>query len=312
MLIFQSKNLSLGKYAKRHENGKPKNKVWFDVETFQKAPKMIEPDLTEDKFNACCFTLSEEDIRKLDKEDNGPINNVIAHIARHCYGAKLYDDHLGLSVEMFYVNGIRQLKGDIIQLDLKDADYYQLLLRFCVLLSTDYLEVNALNAFNTFQQKLRGFLEKLGFFTVASHELKQFKGQNVVMMSPASRGIIKVDFIDQTEFYRNFFNNIFDQKIEKEKKYVYLMVNTDTSLIKIGKSNNPLYRERTLHSQEPSVHLIALWCCNQQVEKKLHVKFSNKRVRGEWFRLTIPDLAEIEKFMNNEISSAQEFETGSH
>lgn len=76
------------------------------------------------------------------------------------------------------------------------------------------------------------------------------------------------------------------------------MVNTDTALIKIGKSNNPRYRERTLHSQEPVVHLIAVWCCDPKIEKELHTKFATKRVRGEWFRLQISDLTEIEKHMN--------------
>lgn len=261
---------------------------------------MNETDLVDQKFFKCCFTLSKEDILKLDEADNGPINNVIAGISRHCYGVRLYDDKHGLAADMFYINGTKQLKGDIITLDLRDTDYYGLLLRFCALLSDDYIDVNIVDAFNTFQQKLRGFLEKRGFFTTTSQELKPFQGKGAVMMSLAHRGIFILDVIDKKEFYQDFFNNISEQKIEKDKDYVYLMLNTDTSLIKIGKSNNPRYRERTLHSQEPSVHLIALWRCSQEVEKILHVKFNDKRVRGEWFRLTIKELTELEKFMNNE------------
>lgn len=254
--------------------------------------------MTEDKFHTCCFRLSKEDILKFDEDDNGPINNVIAGIALHCFGVKLYDDIHGLSAEMFYINGKDELRGDIIQLDVKNTNYYDLLLRFCVLLANDYEEVDALRAFNTYQQKLRDFLEKQKFFTVSSLELHQFNGQ-AVMMSSAPRGIIILDFIDPKKFYRDFFHNIADQHVEKDREYVYLMLNTDTSLIKIGKSNNPIYREKTLHSQEPSVHLIAMWCCDQIVEKRLHMKFSHKRIRGEWFRLTIPDLTEIEKIMSN-------------
>jgi len=266
---------------------------------------MVEADPTEDKFYSCCFRLSKEDILKLEKEDNGPINNVIAGISRHCYGVRLYDDHHGLSADMFYISGVKELKGDIIELNLRDANYFEMLLRFCVLLADDYGDIDALDAFNTFQQKLRGFLEKLGFFTTTSLELKRFKGKNAVMMSSAARGIFTLDLIDKTEFYRDFFNNISEQEIQKGKEYVYLMVNTDTSLIKIGKSNNPGYRERTLHSQEPTIHIIAIWCCSREVEKKLHTKFHNKRVRGEWFRLTIADLTEIEKFMTNEVSQTK-------
>jgi len=259
--------------------------------------------IEDDNFYKCCFTLGPEDIYKLDREDNGPITNVIAGIDKHCYGTKLYDDEHGVMVEMFYINGERELRGDILQLDIYDKQYYELLLRFCDMLAKDYPGVDAIGAFNTFQKKLRGFLEKLEFFTVSSLELKVFKGRHTVMMSSAKRGIIKLDFIDPKEFYRDFFDNIADNPIEKGKEYVYLMVNTDTGLIKIGKSMDPVYRERTLHSKEPTVHLIALWCCDQQIEKELHKKFHQKRVRGEWFRLTIPDLVMLEKIMISKVSS---------
>ena len=119
------------------------------------------------------------------------------------------------------------------------------------------------------------------------------------MMTASKRGFLKIDFIDKKKFYRNYFNDIYLCKIEKGKDYIYLMVNTETSLIKIGKSNNPRYRERTLHSQEPTVHLIAVWCCHHKIEKDLHAMFDQKRSRGEWFRLLLSDLAEIERFMND-------------
>lgn len=253
---------------------------------------------SEEKFIANCFTLSKEDILKFDEQDNGPINNVIVGISNHCYGVRLFDDEHGLSADMFYINGKKNLRGDIIQLGLRDIDYYELLLRFCVMLSDLYSEVNALAAFNTFQQKLRGFLEKLGFITVTSLELERFKGKAAVMMGVSPRGLFKIDAIDQKQFYREFFNNIVPQIIEPGQDYLYLMVNTETGLIKIGRSINPIYRERTLHSQEPSIHLIAIWRCGQEIEKQLHGKFNHKRQRGEWFSLTIPDLAEVERFMD--------------
>ena len=258
---------------------------------------MTQTELTDDKFYACCFTLSREDILKFEQEDNGPINNVVAGIDRHCYGVRLFDDQHGLSAEMFYIDGVKSLKGDIIQLELRDKDYYELLLRFCVLLADLYPDVYALDAFYTFQKKLRGFLEKLGFTTVTSMELERFSGQDAVLMCASPRGFFKIDVMEPKQFYRDFFGNIIPQKTENDKDYLYLMVNTDTSLIKIGRSNNPVYRERTLHSQEPNIHLVAIWCCAKDIEKQLHVKFNHKRVRGEWFRLTIPDLSEIERFM---------------
>ncbi len=169
---------------------------------------------------------------------------------------------------MFYISEQDKLKGDIIQLNVNDNDYYQLLLRFCIMLADHYKEIDALMAFNTFQQKLRGFLKKRKIVTISSLELRKFKGKDAVLFSPNRRGMIKLDFIDQKKFYQDFFNNISEEPVEKGKEYIYLMVNTDTGLIKIGKSNNPVYREGTLHSKEPSVHRIAIWCCGQEAEKK--------------------------------------------
>ena len=256
----------------------------------------------DDKFFECCFTLSEEDILTLDKGDNGAITNVIAGIDHHCFGVKLYDDHLGLAVDMFYINGSAGLKGDIVQLSLADSNYFALLLRFCVVLANEYADLNELDAFNTFQKKLRGFLEKLGFFTTTNLELKQFKGQSIIMMSSSKRGVFKLEFIDKTEYYRSFFGDSFATELIVDRDYVYLMLNVQTSLIKIGTSKNPGYRERTLHSQEPEIHLIAKWCCPKQIERKLHAKFKHKSSHGEWFRLNLSNLAEIETFMNEEIA----------
>lgn len=166
---------------------------------------MESSDALHRKFYECCFTLAKEDILNLDKDDNGPINNVISGIERDCYGVRLFDDMAGITAEMFFVNNEDALRGDIIRLNVGDSDYCQLLLRFCVLLSNSYFHVDAINTFNTFQTKLRGFLEKLGFFTVSTLELKQFDGRNSVMLSLSERGIVTVDFIDSIQFYRDFF-----------------------------------------------------------------------------------------------------------
>jgi hypothetical protein len=250
----------------------------------------------QEKFRSCCFSLDEGDIYKLDKEDNGPINNVIANLADQCYGAKLYDD---LTVDMFFVVKPGRLRGDIITLHIDDPDYYILLMKFCSMLADENEQVDALGAFNTFQSRLRGFLEKNGYFTISSLELEQFKGKDAVGMVVNEKGYKVLRFIDKKNYYRNFFNNNINIPKSKDKNYVYLMLNEDTSLIKIGYSNDPSYRERTLHSKEPAVHLIACWEASKEKERALHKMFDSKRRRGEWFRLTFPELAELEKYMNN-------------
>jgi hypothetical protein len=80
-------------------------------------------------------------------------------------------------------------------------------------------------------------------------------------------------------------------------KQVYLMRNNLTNHYKIGRSNNPEYRERTLQSQEPDVEL--LFSCHESIitEKELHDLFDHKRIRGEWFDLNANDVLKIRELM---------------
>ncbi len=249
----------------------------------------------EEKFHGSFFSLDEQDIYRLDELDNGPINSVIANLARLCYAVKLYDD---LSVEMIFIAKPNKLKGDIITLHIDDSDYFLLLFRFCSVLAEENEEVDAIDAFNTFQSKLRSGLEKYGYFTMSSLELEQLKGQDTVGMLVGKKGSKVLEFIDKTAFYRDFFHNNVDAPRSKNKNYVYLMVNEDTSLIKIGYSNDPSYREGTLHSKEPVINMIACWDAPKERERALHKMFSRKRRRGEWFKLTIQDLKELGQFMD--------------
>lgn len=250
-----------------------------------------------DRFSDVCFTLSREDILAMNQSANtGDINNVISRISRHCFGVQSFDDEPN-KVEMFYINHDYELKGDILCLDLDDADYFEFLLRFCNLLAKDYNEVDAINAFNIFQNYVRSFLEKKGFFTTTSFELKNYRGKDAVFVSTSPKGIKNIEMIDRVELYRDFFNNNYHTPILSGKEYVYLMVNDDTALIKIGTSKKPGYREKTLHSQEPAIQLIAVWECSKKFEKELHKKYSHKRIRGEWFRLLLQDLVDIDEFM---------------
>jgi len=83
--------------------------------------------------------------------------------------------------------------------------------------------------------------------------------------------------------------------------YVYLM--GDEALhqmplqtIKIGYSNNPEYREKTLQAEKPSITLLAAWQGDMSDEKQLHQRFADKRVRGEWFHLDQSDILTINQY----------------
>lgn len=82
-------------------------------------------------------------------------------------------------------------------------------------------------------------------------------------------------------------------KREPSKTRIYLMRNGRNGLFKIGASQNPQHRERTLQSEEPEVHLIEHWPGTMKDEEDLHLRFAEVRVRGEWFRLNAQQVKEL-------------------
>ena len=95
------------------------------------------------------------------------------------------------------------------------------------------------------------------------------------------------------------------RKIKKTQKgfgfnwcYVYLMKDISNGYYKIGISNTPEYRERTLQSEKPTIEMLA---CKkfptrkiaEAIESALHNAYSQQRLRGEWFNLNETDVAAI-------------------
>jgi len=89
-----------------------------------------------------------------------------------------------------------------------------------------------------------------------------------------------------------------------EECFVYFMIDTSNGFQKIGISNKPYWREKTLQSEKPTIELIA---CKKfisrkiasSIEKALHETYSEKRIRGEWFKLEDKDIAEIKATLNS-------------
>jgi hypothetical protein len=111
-----------------------------------------------------------------------------------------------------------------------------------------------------------------------------------------------------------FSNHLFDHKsfkfssqkrtISKSKPcYTYLMLDEATSFYKIGISNTPKFRERTLQGQQPKVELLAIKKLENRefarnLEMELHLKFQEFRTRGEWFDLKDSQIREIIEILN--------------
>jgi len=72
--------------------------------------------------------------------------------------------------------------------------------------------------------------------------------------------------------------------LEINKNKTYLMKDNHNNLYKIGYSKTPKIREKTLQSEKPSIKMVKVWDCD--IEKNLHDKYKDFRVRGEWFSLS--------------------------
>lgn len=107
----------------------------------------------------------------------------------------------------------------------------------------------------------------------------------------------RIDFIDKVDFYRNVFEDSYARLRVEGKDHVYLMVNDETSFVKIGSSKDPRYHEKTLQSQVPAVHLIACWGASIQIEKNLCREYQSKRKRGEWLWLNFEELIKLNELM---------------
>jgi hypothetical protein len=73
-------------------------------------------------------------------------------------------------------------------------------------------------------------------------------------------------------------------RIEINPIKTYLIKDKKNNYYKIGKSANPMQREKTLQSEKPDIELVKTW--DDNIESILHDFYKNNRIRGEWFNLT--------------------------
>ena len=112
-------------------------------------------------------------------------------------------------------------------------------------------------------------------------------------------------------FYRNTYNETvglntlenYTETKKPEKCFVYLMHDTSNDMHKIGVSNSPDYREKTLQSEKPTIELLSSKpFVNRKIamilEKSLHENYSENRIRGEWFDLTTIQINEIKEMLS--------------
>lgn len=88
-------------------------------------------------------------------------------------------------------------------------------------------------------------------------------------------------------------SSVTDKSCKVDDIKTYIMIDHNTGYYKIGKSKKPRFREKTLQSEKPTIEM--LFVINKNIEKELHRRYSDKRVRGEWFRLEDKDVEYLRK-----------------
>jgi hypothetical protein len=135
--------------------------------------------------------------------------------------------------------------------------------------------------------------------TTAIHSsLKELKASGWVSYSKKSNG----KGIYSVHEYPIVVLGATDNKFVLSREFetaIYLMVDRHTDLYKIGRSINPVHREKTLLSQAPMIELLLYFEANNSTEDMLHEHFKDKRRRGEWFKLVQSDVELIKRYGRN-------------
>lgn len=102
---------------------------------------------------------------------------------------------------------------------------------------------------------------------------------------------------EQVQNNVSYLQNTTNSVTCNKQKVCYIMIDSSTKYVKIGNSINPEKRERTLQSEKPTIELLHIF--KKNIETELHSKYKAKRVRGEWFDLSINEVKKIIKKYDN-------------
>lgn len=256
----------------------------------------------ESYFQKFCCNLDRKAILELNKQDNGPINNVLTNLSEHCFGVYIYDDKKIIEYLIFYIDYRYELKGLslLLSFSLDESTRIRFTAEFCKAINFEFPHTDIIDSFNAIQTQARSLFEKMGFFTIGNEINNIPDIENAVGIVGPTKGILRFPTMNKINMYRWFFvedeNSI---KVDRTKtKKIYLLLDSNTELIKIGQSYYPKLREKTLHGESPKWDLLTTWIAPISEEKKLKTLFKHKRVRGEWFRLNFDDLQQIKEYMS--------------
>ena len=241
--------------------------------------------------------ICEEDILRL-AEKELPINNVVKRVNKEAFGAWV-SHNKKICINYTYHDEENKLQCMVLFLPKKLTYNKFAHIIFCFSMAvSDINKNNIIDTHNTYCVHLRSVFEREGFSTFTQEEREKLKTLDTHGILISNEPIITLPTINKKKFYTEFFKEVDRENLSNEDK-VYLMYDFHTDLTKIGYSKNPKVREHTLQSEKPDIILLAFWSANKQIEKIVHKKYANKRLRGEWFNLDFRDYKEIKEYMES-------------
>lgn len=247
-------------------------------------------------FNSKISDLSFSFVREIAK-DHPQVNNVLRGLNKDCF---LLLKESETTEELLFVYIIYSIDspGILIRLRFREDLFYYYLLGFSLEITKLNSKLEAISIYNTFINAFRSYLESRQIITFLSSEFNKLRKGTLI----SHEDIEIIKHFDRVKFYRAYLGDENYLNFDEGKDYVYLIINEDDFTFKIGQSTRPKYREGTLQSKKPSVFLLKAWQCDKRIEKELHSIYSNKRVRGEWFKLDFGEISEINNVIVNLIN----------
>ncbi len=251
---------------------------------------------TQEFLNKNCQFLREEDILEINKNDSGPVSNVIRKLVPHCFGTVLFKDSAAHDYLLFYVNNEIELTGLICRLSFSHPLRNDVTYAFACLANKYFpFHTRLLRVFNNYQIQTITLAEKLGYITYGDENKDTYT-------SYIDSNYLYIPLCNKPQAIKQIFNQSLPTSYNMRLNYIYLMYNCRNDLTKIGRSISPLKREKTLQGEDPELNIVAIWEKDKIYEKMLQDKFVSKRKRGEWFDLDVSDFITIKNYMDNLVS----------
>lgn len=234
--------------------------------------------------------IETEEIYKLTRERAGELECMIKGLNHHCFAVNLInlDD-----IRFEYFNYESNLDSYYIKLKYKENEFYSLLLTFVFYLSKKFSNLDGIQLYNTFINCYRRILESNNIITITNTQYQRFKEGFILI--PNDYEII--EYVDEVKFYRNLL--VFNDEQKENTSYVYLMFSEKRKEFKIGLSKNPNKRKLQGNTFDRSIVLLKIWKGSYDLETNLKNNFYEKSLGGEWFKLNLWDLINLNKLVSN-------------